>query len=53
VRHGKLAEAKIGWGRIVIGHQISATDKQLDNLVYELYGLTDEKVFIVEGAAAR
>ncbi len=31
----------------MIGHQISATDKQIDNLVYELYGLTDEEIKIV------
>jgi hypothetical protein len=37
----------------VIRHPFSATDRQIDNLVYELYDLTDEKVFIVEGAAAR
>ena len=36
--HEKLAEAKIERERTVIGHQISATDKQIDNLVYELYG---------------
>lgn len=33
--------------------QISATDKQIDNLVYELYGLTDEEIKIVEEATAR
>jgi hypothetical protein len=32
----------------VIGHQSSATDRQIDNLVYELYGLADEEVTIVE-----
>jgi type II restriction/modification system DNA methylase subunit YeeA len=37
----------------VIGHPISATDKQIDNLVYELYGLTDEEISIVEEATAR
>jgi type II restriction/modification system DNA methylase subunit YeeA len=47
VRHGKLGEAKIERRRTVIGHQISATDKQIDNLVYELYGLTDEEIKIV------
>ena len=49
----KLAEAKIERERTVIGHQISATDKQIDNLVYELYGLTDEEVRIVEEATVR
>jgi type II restriction/modification system DNA methylase subunit YeeA len=37
----------------VIGYQISATDKQIDALVYELYGLTDEEITIVEEATAR
>lgn len=29
--------------------QISATDKEIDNMVYELYGLTEEEIKIVEG----
>ncbi len=29
-------------------HQIDATDKQIDQLVYELYGLTKEEIRIVE-----
>ncbi len=49
--HEKLAEAKIERERTVIGHQISATDKQIDNLVYELYGLTGEEIAIVEQAS--
>ena len=32
--------------------QIDATDKQIDQLVYELYGLTEEEIRIVEGANA-
>jgi type II restriction/modification system DNA methylase subunit YeeA len=50
--HEKLAEAKIERERTVIGYQISATDKQIDNLVYELYGLTDEEIKIVEEASS-
>ena len=30
-------------------HQIAATDKQIDQLVYELYGLTEDEIRIVEG----
>jgi hypothetical protein len=48
--HEKLAEAKIERERTVIGHQISATDRQIDNLVYELYGLTEDEIQIVEEA---
>ncbi|MDD1737894.1 MAG: hypothetical protein LUP00_03945, partial [Methanothrix sp.] len=30
--------------------QIAAKDRQIDALVYELYGLTEEEIAIVEGA---
>ncbi len=46
--HEKLAEARIERERTVIGHQIQATDRQIDRLVYELYELTDEEIRIVE-----
>ena len=32
-----------------IQRHIAATDKQIDQLVYELYGLTEEEIGIVEG----
>ena len=32
-----------------IQRQIEATDEQIDALVYELYGLTEEEIKIVEG----
>jgi hypothetical protein len=47
--HEKLAETKM----TMIGHPFSATDRQIDNLVYELYGLTDEEIQIVQEATAR
>ena len=34
----------------LIQRQIDATDNQIDQLVYELYGLTDEEIKIVEAA---
>jgi hypothetical protein len=37
----------------VIGHPSYVTNKPLDNLVYELYGLTDEEIEIVEEAVVR
>jgi hypothetical protein len=46
--HERLAEARIENERIVIQYQIDATDRQIDRLVYELYGLTDEEIEIVE-----
>jgi hypothetical protein len=33
--------------------QIDATDRQIDQLVYQLYGLTDEEIKIVEDATAK
>ena len=33
--------------------QIDATDRQIDQLVYELYGLTENDVSIVEHACGR
>jgi hypothetical protein len=36
----------------VLQTQTATTDRQLDNLVYELYGLTPEEIKIVENAGA-
>jgi hypothetical protein len=33
----------------MVKREIEATDKQIDHLVYELYGLTEEEISIVEG----
>ena len=33
----------------VLQRQIEATDREIDRLVYELYGLTDEEIAVVEG----
>jgi adenine-specific DNA-methyltransferase len=35
--------------RLALQRQIVATDRQIDQLVYKLYGLTDEEIRIVEG----
>jgi len=32
----------------VLKRQIDATDRQIDTLVYELYGLTEEEIALVE-----
>ena len=46
--HRRLSESKTGHEKTLLSRQIEATDKQIDALVYELYGLTDEEVAIVE-----
>ncbi len=33
----------------MVKREIEATDKAIDRLVYELYGLTEEEIKIVEG----
>jgi hypothetical protein len=33
----------------MISQQIESTDRQIDRLVYELYGLTEDEIRIVEG----
>ena len=33
----------------MIQRQIDATDREIDRLVYELYGLTKDEIAIVEG----
>jgi len=40
--------ATIAHDRTIIQWQIEATDRQIDRLVYELYGLTDDEIAIVE-----
>jgi len=41
--------AKTAHEKTNLQRQIEATDKQIDSLVYELYGLTEEEIKIVEG----
>jgi hypothetical protein len=48
VLHQRLAEARTAYDRGVIQRQIEATDRQIDRLVYELYGLTEEEIQLVE-----
>jgi hypothetical protein len=46
--HKQLALAKTPDDKTRIQRQIDATDQQIDNLVYELYGLTEKEIKIVE-----
>ncbi len=45
----KLAAATIPADKELYQRQIEATDRQIDALVYELYGLSGEEITIVEG----
>ena len=48
--HKRQAAAKTDHERTLLKRQISATDREIDRLVYELYGLTEKEIKIVEGA---
>jgi len=44
----KLNNAKLPQEKNLLQRQIDATDKQIDQLVYKLYDLTNEEIKIVE-----
>jgi hypothetical protein len=46
--HRKLAAATIPADKTLYQRQIAATDRQIDALVYELYGLTEEEIAVIE-----
>jgi len=45
----RLAAAKTAHEKEVLGGMIDATDREIDRLVYELYGLSEDELAIVEG----
>jgi len=45
----KLQKAKMPEEQEQLKQRISYTDKKIDKLVYELYGLTDDEIKVVEG----
>lgn len=44
----RQADARTAHDKTTIQRQIDATDREIDRLVYELYGLTDDEIAIVE-----
>lgn len=46
--HISLAAARTPTEKQVLERQIETTDRQIDALVYELYGLTEEEIMIIE-----
>ena len=46
--HKQLPKAKTPHEQESLKRTIAATDKQIDALVYELYGLTEEEISIVQ-----
>jgi hypothetical protein len=51
--HKQQGAAKSDDDRELYQRQIDATDREIDNLVYELYGLTKEEIKIVEDGTKR
>lgn len=51
--HQQLATANSAAQRTVIQRQIDATDREIDRLVYHLYGLTVKEIALVEEAVTR
>jgi len=51
--HKKVAAAKTDHEKTVLQRQIDPTDRQIDELVYQLYGLTDEETKVVEQPTRR
>ena len=51
--HEQLPQAQTDQDKAVLERQIATVDRQLDQLVYELYGLTEEEIAIVEEATTR
>ena len=47
----QIQDTKTTHDKEMIQRQIDSTDKQIDRLVYELYGLSDEEIKIVEESA--
>lgn len=50
--HRQLQSAKTPDERTRLERQIAAADQRIDRLVYELYGLTEAEIRIVEGSRA-
>ena len=48
--HQQLAAAKTPQDTTLLQRQIDATDRQIDQLVYALYGLNEKEIALVEGA---
>ena len=48
--HKQLPQAQTPHEKTALQRRIEATDGQIDALVYELYGLTQEEIGIVEAA---
>lgn len=51
--HARVGKVKTDHERTVIERQFEAMNREIDRLVYELYGLSEEEIAIVEGATEK
>jgi hypothetical protein len=51
--HQRLAAEGVPHAKAALQRRIEATDRQIDALVYELYGLTDAEIAVVEQEGAK
>ncbi|MEI6613976.1 MAG: hypothetical protein WCL37_03695 [Chrysiogenales bacterium] len=51
--HKQLPEVKTEHDKIVLQRLVDVTDREIDQLVYEFYGLTEEEIKIVEDGTAK
>jgi TaqI-like C-terminal specificity domain len=51
--HARLPNLRTEHERTALARQIEHTDAEIDRLVYELYGLSEEEIAIVEGATTK
>jgi len=47
--HRQRAVVRTPHEQTALDRQIAATDARIDRLVYDLYGLTEEEIALVEG----
>jgi hypothetical protein len=51
--HKHLSHAKTDQERQIITREIESTDRQIDSLVYGLYGLTVDEIAVVEDTISK
>jgi len=48
-QHRRLAAESVPHVKTALQRQIAGTDREIDRLAYELYGLTEAEIGVVEG----
>ena len=51
--HKHLSYAKTDQEKRLITQEIESTDRQIDSLVYGLYGLTEDEIAVVEESVSK